>query len=336
MAEITEPRKPVSVRAREVARRFFRHENAFLILILAAIIGVLAVLTGGKTITLPNVSNILLQSSIRGVASVGQLFVILTAGIDLSIGGLALMINMVGASFVTTELPMNSLGSPLAAGVAVPILLLLGLGIGVVNGLSVSRIGMPALIVTLAMWQIGRGVAYQLTGGHPIGGIPDSLSFLGQGTVAGLPAPVIVFIVVVVVAYLVLNYTTFGRSVYAVGGNPASSWLSGINVKNILLSVYVISGFLAGLAGIMTLSRTMSGTMLATRGLELDTVAAVVVGGVSLFGGRGNIIGVVLGAIILGVVTNGMVVTGLDPAFQDLVRGGIIFGAVAVDSLRRR
>jgi len=192
------------------------------------------------------------------------------------------------------------------------------------------------LIVTLGMWQITRGAALRVTKGWDISGLPEGLAFFGQGHIAGAPVPVIIFAVSIVIAYFVLNHTTFGRSVYAVGGNPVSAWLSGMNVKNILFSVYVISGFTAALAGIILTSRAMTASLFTASNLELDSIASVVIGGVSLFGGRGSLIGVLIGVMIIGVINNGLNLLGVPHGITDMVRGGVIVTAVAIDVLRRR
>lgn len=334
MAEIVGGPKPV--RAKDVARRLLRHENTALILILIAITAVMAVISGGLNVTRKNVANVLLQSSTRGIAAIGQFFVILTAGIDLSVGGIALISIIMAASLMTSHPEQSVFGYPVAMIIAIPATMLLGIAIGAINGVSVSRLGMPPLIVTLAMWQITRGIAYQFGHGFTIFHLPEVLSFWGQGNVGGVAVPTLTFIVVVVVAYFTLYYTTFGRSVYAVGGNPVSAWLSGINVKRVLFSVYTISGFLAALSSLSILGRTMCASMSSIAGLEIESIAAVVIGGVSLAGGRGTLIGVLIGAIIIGVINNGMNMIGFDPSFQELVRGGIIFSAVAIDIYRRR
>ena len=335
MAEIIEGPKPPSVTARDIARRFVRHENAVLLLILLVIMGVLAGLTRGVTLTRVNILNIWLQSSSRGIAAIGELFVLLTAGIDLSVGGIALMSSLACASLITTGY-QNLIGAPIPVGAGILLLVLVGLSVGAVNGLAVSRLGMSAVIVTLAMWIMSTGFGYLFCRGMTIQLLPRSLAFFGQGHIAGVPVPVIMFAVVAVVAYFVLNHTTFGRSVYAVGGNPISAWLAGINVRNVLFLVLVISGFLGALAGLVIMSRTMVAGMLTGMGLELDAIAAVLIGGVSLAGGRGNVIGVVIGALIIGVINNGMNIVAVGPAYDDLVKGGIIFAAVAVDVMRRR
>jgi ribose/xylose/arabinose/galactoside ABC-type transport system permease subunit len=268
-----------------------------------------------------------LQSSTKGIAAIGQAFVILTGGIDLSVGGVALLASNVGAVMMTgqTAVPPYSL----------IITLFVVLAFGVFNGGLVSRLGMPALIVTLATWRISYGASYYINKGVTIGSIPESWNFLGAGTIAGVPMPVIMFIVVAVTAYFILHYTVFGRSLYAVGGNPVSSWLSGLDVSRILLSAYVICAFLAGLAGVIVMSRVMSAGMVTIVGLELDSITAAVIGGVSLQGGRGTLLGAVIGAFILGIINNGMNIFALNPAFQDMVKGGIVVTAVAIDYVRR-
>jgi ribose/xylose/arabinose/galactoside ABC-type transport system permease subunit len=329
----------VPASTREKFRRILRHENAMLIIILVVITAALAALTQGRTLTRANTFNMLLNTSVRGIASIGQLFVILTAGIDLSVGGLAIFAMCLGGLWTTTG------GSPVSAwqpvnslpfGLAVFLMLIVGIGFGAFNGVFVSRLRVPPLIVTLALSQILAGLSYNATQGYTIFNIHPSLNFFGMGRVAGVPVPVIVFIAVAVVAYFVLHHTTFGRSVYATGGNPMSSWLSGLNVSRILLTSYIISGFLAALSGFILLARMMAASMNAIKGLELDSIAAVVVGGVSLAGGRGTLVGVVIGTIILGAINNGMNVMAVDPAYQDIVKGVIIIVAVTIDMIRRR
>lgn len=321
------PEKPQSIsdRMTRMVRRLVRHENGVLIIILIILVVVTAVITKGKSVSVRNVENILFQVSTRGIASVGQLLVILTGGIDLSIGGLATLC-LVLSGILTIGL--NS--PPMAIGGIIPIMLLVGIGVGGINGLSVSRLGMPALIVTLAVWRITYGISLYVTGVH--GMIPVSspmLEALGRLTPA-------VFIAVIIVAYLLLRYTTLGRSIYAVGGNPTSAWLSGIKVKNILLYVYLISGFLAGLSGVLILARNMASSVQGAGALELDTIAAVCIGGVSLAGGRGSLIGVVLGVVILGVINNALNLVGVSVYMQEVVKGFLIIGAVAGDTVRRR
>ena len=336
MAEIVEKPKSFNATAKDIARRFFRHENAVLAAILVIIIAALAVISKGRTVTVGNLSNIWLQSSIRGIAAAGELFVILVGGIDISVGGIALLSGVLGASFMTTELTRNVLGTALPLNVGLLAMLLIGLSVGVINGSLVSRLGVPALITTLGMWAVTKGGAFLVCRGAAIYKLPEGLAFFGQGRIASVPVATIIFIGVAAVAYFVLNHTTFGRSVYAVGGNPVSAWLSGIKVPNIHLAVFSISGFLAGLASIVFISRAASASYATALGLELDAITAVFLGGVSIVGGRGTLVGVVLGVMILGVINNGMNVLVVAPAFQNMIKGWILIIAVAVDMWRRR
>jgi len=212
--------------------------------------------------------------------------------------------------------------------------------VGAGNGILVSRARMTPLIVTLAVWQIAKGAGSEFTtgaGNRPlvVAGLPDALSFFGRGSIGGVPIPAIAFIAAIIAGYFILNHTTFGKSVYAVGGNEASAWLSGIKTKNVKFWVYVISGLCAAGAGMIQMSRVMSASNKVIGGLELDSIAAVVIGGVSLFGGTGSIVGVLLGVLIIGVINNGMNLAGLNIWMQDLVKGLVIFAAVAVDAWRR-
>ncbi len=321
--------------AKHVARRLFRHENALLAIALAALISGLSIVTGGLTVGRTNMVNILIQSSMRGLASVGQAFVVLSGGIDVSVGGVANFCAALGAALMTLRPEQSIVNSPLPVFLAILIMLVGGAAWGAVNGSSVSRIGMPPLIVTLAMWQITVGVAVVILKGGMIHTLPEGLLFWGQGMIGPVPMPIIIFVVVAVLAYIILNHTTFGRWIYAVGGNETSAWLSGIEVRRVRFLVYIIAGFLSAIAAMISLGRVMSASIASLSGLEMDSIAAVTIGGFSLTGGRGNMIGVVLGVLIIGVVNNGMSVIGADPALQGIVKGAIIFAAVAVDGLRR-
>ncbi|MBA7471034.1 Ribose import permease protein RbsC [subsurface metagenome] len=333
MAEIVEKPKPLT--ARDIAKRVFRHENAALTGVLIGLIFVIGAITRGLTLTRVNMMNVLAQSSMRGIAAIGQGMVILTAGIDLSVGGNALICSMLGAGLMTSTSELNIIGYPLPLSLTVLPILLLGTAWGAFNGTMVSRVGIPALISTLGVWQITAGLAFWLSKGRTIAGQPEGLGWWWSGTVLGVPVPAIIFAAVAVVAYFVLNHTTYGRSIYAAGGNPASAWLSGINVKNVQFSVYAISGFLAALAGFLILCRTMAATH-QIAGLELDSIASAVIGGVSLFGGRGTLIGVVLGALIIGVINNAISILKADPGTVGIVKGAIIIVAVVIDYIRQR
>jgi len=335
MPNIIEQRKIRAEATREITKRIFSHENTILATVLVALIAGMAGATKGLTASRANMINILIQSSIRGVASMGQTFVILTGGIDLSVGGIGLFSSILGARVMATGWHCI-LDNPLSPALGVPLMLAVGLAWGMANGALISRIALPPLIVTLGIWEITKGVSFLVCQGTSLAQQPISLAILGQGDIGGIPTPIIIFISVTVISYFVLHQTTFGRSVYAVGGNPVSSWLSGLDVKRIIFAVYAISGFLAGISGAILTGRIMSASMQSLGGLELDSIAAVVIGGVSLAGGRGTVIGVFIGVLIISVINNGMSVLGADPAVQGIAKGAIIIGAVAIDFMRRR
>jgi ribose/xylose/arabinose/galactoside ABC-type transport system permease subunit len=261
--------------------------------------------------------------------------VILTAGIDVSVGGNAMFCSVLGAGVMATNW-QNIIDNPLPVGLGALIMLMAGMGWGAVNGVLVSRIGIPALISTLGLWQITYGSGLLVSGGHDTGWQPEGLAWFGSGNIAGVPVPVIIFIVVAIIAYFILNHTTYGRSVYATGSNPVSAWLSGVKVTRMLFSVYAVAGFLTGLAAFTMLGRMMFASNRSLEGLEIDSIAAATVGGISLMGGRGTIIGIILGTLIIGVVNNAMTVLNADPATSGIVKGAIIILAVVIDYIRRR
>ena len=321
----------------QIVRRLGTHQNAILGVVLIALIVVLGILTKGVSVSASNVRNVLVQASILGVSAIGQALVILTAGIDLTVGGLGSFCSVLGVGLMTRTPMLSLVNSPFSIYQALPVLLLAGIGFGAFNGLLVSRIGLPPLIVTLAMWKVLQGLTYIAGGSQTVANLPSSLSFWGGGvTVAGVPVPVIIFFMVAAIMYFILNYTPFGRSVYALGCNPVSSWLSGIRIRHLGIIVYMVSGFLAAVTGILTTGRIMSASMNTLSGHEIRTVASVSVGGISLMGGKGDIIGAVLGILIVTVTSNGIRMFGGGSAAQYILLGSIIFGAVAADLLRRR
>jgi len=321
---------PNKSKAREIARRILGHENAVLGLILIVLISIFAVLTKGGNLTQRNMLGVLVQSSVRGIAAMGQTFVILTGGIDLSQGSIALLTMAMAGEYMQGRVGIQAT----AAGIA--IMLFVSMAIGSTSGLAVSRIKMPALIVTFAVWIALKGAALRVSGGYVITNLPEQIAFLGQERIAGFPVLGIAFISIAAISYFILHHTTFGRSVYATGGNPGSAWLSGVNVTQIQVWVFAISGLLAGVAAWATMSRIACFTMAAVEGLEIDSIAVTVVGGISLMGGRGSVIGVVIGTFIFGVISNGMNIMAVAPAFQTITKGLIIYAAVAIDYLRRQ
>ncbi|MBP1993868.1 ABC transporter permease [Paenibacillus eucommiae] len=274
-----------------------------------------------------NLLNILRQVSIIGIVAVGMTYVILTAGIDLSIG------SIIGVSAVLAAKLMLFGMNPFLACI---ITLIVGIIIGLMNTYFIHEIQIPPLIVTLATLTALRGIAYIITGGLPVYGLPEGYSIVGQGYFLGIPVPVIVMIVCFVAGYIVLEKTRFGRYVYGVGSNEEASRLSGVNVRKVKYIAYCLSGFLSALAGLVLLSRVNSGQPTAGTGYELDVIIGVVLGGVSMNGGEGRISGVITGILIMGVLTNGMILLNISEYYQLVVKGGVLLLAVSLDYMTKK
>lgn len=279
-------------------------------------------------LTVTNLMNVLRQVSINGILAVGMTFIILTAGIDLSIGSLMAVAAVISTSIVAHD--PSAVGWALLAGMAASGLL------GGVSGTMSAKLNVAPFVATLAMMTIARGIALIYTNGRPIVVSSDPFKFLGQGYVGPIPVPVIIFVVVTVIMAVVLYKTKFGRYVYAIGGNENAAKISGIRVGGIKIWVYVINGFLAGLAGILLSSRISSGQPNSGMGYELDAIAAVVIGGTSLFGGRGSLLGTIVGVLIIGVINNGLNLLDVSSYWQQIIKGLIIAGAVILDQRAKR
>jgi ribose transport system permease protein len=275
-----------------------------------------------------NLFNVARQVSMLGIASVGFAFVLLLGGIDLSIGSVVTLVNIVAAWLMVTATMNPILASILA--------LIMSAAIGFTNGWIIANIKMPPLIVTLAMMIIIEGLAYLICKGLPIYGFPKSFAVIGQGYIGPIPIPVIIMVVIMAIGSFILNKTYFGRYFYAVGGNEQAANLSGIKVNNVKYLVYTLSGFFAGIAGIVILSRTNSAQVLSGKGLEFDVLTACVLGGVSVTGGFGKISNVVAGVLILGVLSNGLVLLDVSQFVQMVIKGSVLMLAVAFDCLQRR
>ncbi len=295
------------------------------------IVGLLAILIfftvmKAKFMTLDNIVNMLRQTSINGLLAVGMTFVVLTGGIDLSVGSIVGAAGMFAALAARTEV-----GLPWP--VAVLVGLAIGLLLGTVNGVVVSYLKVPAFIATLGMLSIARGVTFMASDAKPVPGLSKGFLTIGGGEIGILPYPVLILAGVLVICFIVLYKTRFGRYVFATGGNPTSARVSGINVKRITCAVYMISGLLAGLAGIILTSRVTSGLAQSGNGYEVDAIAAAVIGGTSLSGGRGRLWGTIVGFLIMGVMNNGLDMMAVSSYWQLVIKGLIIIGAVMLDSL---
>jgi ribose transport system permease protein len=309
-----------------IAQRILKRPELFSFLGLV-LLSLLMIVVSDRFLTSANLSNIARQISINAIMSVGMTCVILTGGIDLSVGAVLALSGTTIAGLMLHGIPM---GLAICGG------LLVGIIIGMINGTLVSIGRMPPIIVTLAMTEIPRGIALIYTNGYPLSGLPDKYAFFGRGSVCGIFVPIIFMILVYVVAYLLLSKWPFGRYVLAVGGNEEAARLSGIRVKRYKRLVYVVSGFTAAIAGVIMSSRLMSGEPNAGTGFEMDAIAAVVLGGTDIAGGRGHIIGTFIGAMMLGVLNNGLNLMGVSPYLQRIIKGAIIIAAILVSSTRNR
>jgi inositol transport system permease protein len=286
-----------------------------------------------------NLLNVMRQVSITGLLAIGMTFVILTAGIDLSVGSLLAFAGLVAAAVAKGGMQDrftvgdNSIGYgwPLAALAAIAV----GLLGGLVQGVAITRLKVPAFVATLGGMSVFRGAALLFSAGGPISGFQPNFTWWGQGQIAGVPVPVIIFLVAAVVAHVVLRYTRYGRRVYAVGGNPEAARLAGVNVQSIIWSVYVIMGFFAGLGSFVLSARLNSAEAVAGTGYELTVIASVVIGGTSLFGGAGSIFGTVIGTLLIGVLLNGLVLMNVNSYIQQIIIGIIIVLAVAFDTFAK-
>nr|WP_246707763.1 ABC transporter permease [Ensifer oleiphilus] len=283
-----------------------------------------------------NISNVLLQTSINGVLAIGMTFVILTRGIDLSVGSVVALAGMVSASFATTSATAGVAGAPYPFFVALAIGILVGVACGIIVGFIVSRFAVPAFVATLGMLSAARGMTLIYGGGKPVPALTPEFRWIGTGNILGIPMPVILLGIVFLASWWILTRTRFGRYIYAVGGNPHAAKTSGINVTRIRFLVYVISGGLSGLAGMMLSARTGSALPQAGIAYELDAIAAVVIGGTSLSGGVGRVTGTLIGALIIGVMNNGLDLMGIQSYYQQVLKGALIVGAVMLDQKRNQ
>ena len=287
-----------------------------------------------------NLFNVMRQISFIGILAVGMTFVILTAGIDLSVGSILAFSGIVCASVAKGSRSLLEGGVTDSGGVRVLIAalaaILVGVIIGLLQGSLVARAGIPAFIVTLGGLGAWRGATLLWSDGQPISSFSSDFKFWGQGFIGPLPVPVIFYLAMVIIGQIILKYTQYGRWIYALGGNPEASRLSGLNVKMLTTSVYVISGFCAGLAGFLLTSRLNSAEQVAGQGYELQAIAAVVIGGTSLFGGQGGMIGTLIGAMLIGVLNNGLVILNVSPYYQQIVIGAIIVFSVYIDQVAKR
>lgn len=278
-------------------------------------------------LSVSNITNVFTQVSVNAIIAIGMTFVILTGGIDLSVGSTLAISGAVGASIV------KSTGNVF---LAIIVAAVIGIAVGLINGLLVSKGKLQAFIVTLATMTIFRGATLVFTDGTPISKLPEAFVKIGNGKLGFMPIPVIITIIIAIIAVYALSQTRFGRYLYALGGNEDASRLSGINTDKIKTLVYVVSGFASAIAGVIITSRIGSASPNAGTGFELDAIAAVVIGGTSLAGGEGTITGALIGALIIGVLNNGLNLMNVSPFYQSIVKGLVILIAVLLDKKSRK
>lgn len=280
-------------------------------------------LANNRFFTVGNLEAVLIAAAPFALIAIGQTLVILTGGIDLSVGSIIALSGMVSALFAKTY-PELVWFTPVIG-------VLVGLVVGSISGILVARDLVPPFIATLAMLTAASGLAYVVGNGAPISGLPVEFGAIANTRVFGLPIPVFVMLLGLIVAAVVMSRTRYGLRVYAVGGNPRAARISGVKVAPVLFSVYALSGALAGLSGVMLASRVVSGLPTLGQGFELDAIAAVVIGGASLFGGRGTIWGTAIGLVLIQTLNNGLDMLMVPAYWQDVIKGALIALAVTID-----
>lgn len=308
---------------------FIKFQSLIALFILCLLISIVS----DKFFTVSNGWNVMRQISVNICISVGMTLVVLTAGIDLSVGSVLALCGALTAGLLKNgiSIPDGNLYIGFTILGAVLAGVLTGIFLGAFNGWAITKFKVPAFIATLAMLTVARGLTLLYTKGFPISGLGEQFSYLGTGWFLNIPVPVWISGIVVAVAVILTTKTRLGRYIYAIGGNENASRLSGINIGRVKIIVYSIAGALAAVGGLIVTSRLDSAQPNAGSSYELDSIAAVVIGGTSLAGGKGSIMGTVLGAIIIGVLNNGLVLLNVSPFWQQVVKGAVILLAVIID-----
>ena len=297
-------------------RRPAKSNSLGILIILLAMCLLLTIAVGKKFLSASNLISVIRQFSFYGILAIGMCMVIITAGIDLSVGSVFALAGVLSCMAITKW------HLPVFVGV------LIGLAVGVLMGYF------NGVCVPLGTMSIARGIAYTVTGGYPIGSLPDSYKFLGLGYIAGIPTPIVLMVVLAALTIFFLNKTVVGRWIYAIGGNEEGARISGVRVNRVKRLVYSLSGLMAAISGIAMAARLGVGQSTAGQSYEMDAIAATVIGGASLSGGSGSIVGAIIGAAIMGVLRNGLVLLDVSAYWQQTVIGAVIILAVALDNLR--
>ena len=307
-----------------LGRQFGWHRYAEYVILAAIVVeAVVFAAIAPQFLSVPNLVNVALSIAITGILAVGMTMVILTGGIDLSVGSVVALAGVVAATLAARG------ESGVAFGVVAA--LAIGLGVGLFNGLVVAHFRVPPFVTTLAMLTICRGLAFIISGGRSIGNLPDSFNLVGRSRVLGVPLPVVLMALVFLGGWFLLRRTVIGRYIYAVGGNRKATFFAGVNTRRVIVITYVLNGLLVGLAGYVLASRLGAGVPNSGIQYELDVIAAVVVGGTSLTGGQGSVVGTLWGAVFIGILNNGLNLFGVDPYMQKIALGVVLLLAVFAD-----
>lgn len=302
--------------------------QTYMLIFIVIGLGIVLSIISSNFLTTTNLLNVVRQIAINGILAIGMTIVCLTGGIDLSVGSIVAFSGIITAGFLRDK------GLPLI--VVILLAILVGALLGLYNGYFVAYWNAAPFVVTLSMMTIARGMTYVYSDGRPISNLPTSFLAIGKGSIAGIPVPTLILLLVFVLASVMLTKLKFGRYIYAVGGNEDAAMVSGINVKRIKMMVYVLSGVACGIASVILTARVSAGLPTAGNGYELDAIAATVIGGTSLSGGRGRLWGTIVGAILLGIVNNGLDLLNVSSFYQQIVKGLIILGAILIDSKRNQ
>lgn len=313
--------------------------KAGILLVFLLVCLVLAVATGGTFVLPMNIINVIRQVSIIGVAAVGMTMVILLGLIDLSVGSVIAFTGIVAAGVQARWFGDMGEGMRLVLTILIPVLA--GAAVGFFNGFISTKGQIHPFIVTLGSLSIFRGITMFIGDGRPISGMSPTFRFIGAGVIGQgilpfpIPFPVVIFLCCVLIAHFVLRKTTFGRSIYAIGGNQEAAYVSGIMVDRVKIITFTILGALCAVSALILTARLNSGEMVAGQGYELDVITAVIIGGTSMMGGEGSVLGTLVGVLLIGVISNGLNLLEVQPYWQLVVKGGIIILAVLIDRLKR-
>lgn len=300
--------------------------QTYMLIFIVIGLGVILSFISSNFLTVTNLLNVVRQIAVNGILAIGMTIVCLTGGIDLSVGSIVAFSGIIAAGLLRDK------DYPII--LIVLIAIVIGAVCGLYNGYFVAYWNAAPFVVTLSMMTIARGMTYVYSDGRPISNLPTEFLIIGKGSIAGIPIPTLILIVVFILGSVMLTKLKYGRYVYAVGGNENAAMVSGINVKRVKMMVYVLSGIACGIAAIILTARVSAGLPQAGESYELDAIAATVIGGTSLSGGRGRLWGTIVGAVLLGIVNNGLDLLNVSSFYQQIVKGLIILGAILIDSKR--